>query len=955
METVIGGTGPGIQTQTVNDPTDIALTFVVGAIDATHLGVSLGLDASTAALAISDTNVQELVFNLGSGGDTVVVNGSLDGTGLAENTITINGGAGNDTVDLSKFTSDQDVVYNGAGNGPAGDTVIYGFAFSAGTYAPVLDSNGHVIGATITYQSKDGPVTDTITNVENFKFTDQTLTLAQLFPPAITSGNSGTEAEGTPVTNVVYHIATSDQNPAAVLTYSLTGTDAADFNVSSTGDVTFKSVPNFETQSTYNIVVHANDGTTDATEAVTIHVTDVAPVAVADSYTVVKNTSATVSAASGVLANDSDIAGGALTAVLVSGPIHDASFTLNADGSFTYKSLSTFSGMDTFTYEASDGTDRSNLVTVTLNVANANAAPVLTPFGPQLTSVHTVNDGQTIASIVGSSITDVDAGAMQGIAINGITTSNGSWQYSLNGGVTWTTISSASPGQSLLLKSTDLIRYEPSNNSGSTDTFTYRAWDETTGTDGSKVSTSSNGGSTAFSTATDTAHITVTTDANHAPVLTPSSPTLAMITEDQTNPAGTTIATLLGSHVSDADPEALQGIAITGATSTHGTWEYSTNGGTTWQNFSTYSASSALLLAATDEVRFVPDAIDGSADTFSFVAWDQTTGTHGTTADTTTNGATTAFSVASDTASISVTAIDDAPVVHSPTGAATAPQGVPVTITGLSVSDVDAYSLPISVTLSVAHGTISLANTAGLTFTDSDGSDGTLAFTGSQQAIDTALASGVVYTSNGNYLGSDAINVLVNDLGNTGQGGPLTGTGSAAISVVTPHHAPVGTDNTVTINEDAHYIFAAADFGFSDPNDTPADSFSGVVITTLPTGGTLTDNGAAVTAGEVISIADINAHDLVFTPAANANGTMSFTFQVQDSGIAFAPENTDQSPNTMTVNVTAVNDPPTISYAGPAEFADQHRGQWRVRDRRSDRVVDSRHHDKGDHRGRLAA
>ena len=57
-------------------------------------------------------------------------------------------------------------------------------------------------------------------------------------------------------------------------------------------------------------------------------------------------------------------------------------------------------------------------------------------------------------------------------------------------------------------------------------------------------------------------------------------------------------------------------------------------------------------------------------------------------------------------------------------------------------------------------------------------------------------------------------------------------------------------------------------------------------ITTLPAAGTLTDNGVAVTAGEFVSIADITAGKLVFTPAANANGAgyASFTFQVQDDG-----------------------------------------------------------------------
>ena len=48
-------------------------------------------------------------------------------------------------------------------------------------------------------------------------------------------------------------------------------------------------------------------------------------------------------------------------------------------------------------------------------------------------------------------------------------------------------------------------------------------------------------------------------------------------------------------------------------------------------------------------------------------------------------------------------------------------------------------------------------------------------------------------------------------------------------------------------------------------------------------------------------------------PAANANGTpyTTFTFQVQDDGgTANGGVDLDQSPNTMTVNVTSVNDAP---------------------------------------------
>ena len=65
------------------------------------------------------------------------------------------------------------------------------------------------------------------------------------------------------------------------------------------------------------------------------------------------------------------------------------------------------------------------------------------------------------------------------------------------------------------------------------------------------------------------------------------------------------------------------------------------------------------------------------------------------------------------------------------------------------------------------------------------------------------------------------------------------------------NHPPVGTSKTVTTNEDTAYTFSVADFGFSDPNDNPANSLLAVKITTLPTAGTLTDNGVAVTAGQL--------------------------------------------------------------------------------------------------------
>ena len=90
-------------------------------------------------------------------------------------------------------------------------------------------------------------------------------------------------------------------------------------------------------------------------------------------------------------------------------------------------------------------------------------------------------------------------------------------------------------------------------------------------------------------------------------------------------------------------------------------------------------------------------------------------------------------------------------------------------------------------------------------------------------------------------------------------------------------------------------------------------------MTTLPAAGTVRLNGTAVTAGQYVSAANIGSGLLVFHPAANGNGTpyTSFTFQVQDNGgTANGGTDLDASPNTLTFNVTAVNDSPVSTIPG---------------------------------------
>jgi VCBS repeat-containing protein len=104
------------------------------------------------------------------------------------------------------------------------------------------------------------------------------------------------------------------------------------------------------------------------------------PSAVDDAYTS-DGSELKVAATDGVLKNDTDVDNTSLTAKLIGGPGR-GTLALNEDGSFTYKPEAGFSGKDSFTYKANDGTADSNTATVTITVKASNAAPTVKAGGP---------------------------------------------------------------------------------------------------------------------------------------------------------------------------------------------------------------------------------------------------------------------------------------------------------------------------------------------------------------------------------------------------------------------------------------------------------------------------------------------------------------------------------------------------------------------------------------------
>ncbi|MET7290409.1 FG-GAP-like repeat-containing protein [Streptomyces sp. NPDC005573] len=102
--------------------------------------------------------------------------------------------------------------------------------------------------------------------------------------------------------------------------------------------------------------------------SVLLNTTNRPPTAANESYSHVGADTPLVVGASGVLGNDTDADGDTLTASVVTGPAH-GTLTLDPNGSFSYQPAGAYAGSDSFTYKATDGTDDSNVATVTISVS----------------------------------------------------------------------------------------------------------------------------------------------------------------------------------------------------------------------------------------------------------------------------------------------------------------------------------------------------------------------------------------------------------------------------------------------------------------------------------------------------------------------------------------------------------------------------------------------------------
>ncbi len=301
----------------------------------------------------------------------------------------------------------------------------------------------------------------------------------------------------------------------------------------------------------------ASDGklnSNTATVSLTVNAVSVnhAPVAANDSYSTAMDT-ALVIAAPGVLANDTDVDGNALTAVLVSGPLH-GTMGLGADGAFTYTPTASFTGADSFTYQANDGTLNSNTATVNLTVSetSTNHAPVAANDSYSTA----VNTTLTVAAPgVLANDTDPDGNPLTAILVSN--PSHGTLGLSANGAFTYT----------------------PTTGFTGTDSFTYQASD----------------GSLNSNTATVSLTVSAGTG-NHAPIAANNSYSTPMNTALVLAAPG-----VLGNDF-DTDGDPLTASLLAGPA--HGTLSLSANGSFTYTPDTGFSGSDSFTYRASDGTLF---------------------------------------------------------------------------------------------------------------------------------------------------------------------------------------------------------------------------------------------------------------------------------------------------------------------------------------------------------------
>jgi VCBS repeat-containing protein len=283
--------------------------------------------------------------------------------------------------------------------------------------------------------------------------------------------DSYTTPEDTTLTVVAPGVLANDSDvDGDVLTSILvTGPAHGVLTLNTNGSFTYTPVLNYNGPDSFTY--KANDGQADSptNAVVSITVTPVndppgtsGAIVADDSYTTPEDTTLTV-VAPGVLGNDGDVDGDALTAILVVGPTNGV-LTLNTNGSFTYTPVLNYNGPDSFAYKANDGlADSPTNAIVSITVTPVNDPPGTSGAIVADDSYTTPED--TTLTVVAPGVLgndgDVDGDPLTAILVVGPT--NGVLTLNTNGSFTYTPVLNYNGPDSFTYKANDGLADSPTN------------------------------------------------------------------------------------------------------------------------------------------------------------------------------------------------------------------------------------------------------------------------------------------------------------------------------------------------------------------------------------------------------------------------------------------------------------------------------------------------------------
>ncbi len=287
--------------------------------------------------------------------------------------------------------------------GPAHGTLTLN-ADGTFVYTPAANFNGT---DRFTYVANDGAVNSSIATV--------TINVGAVNDAPVATADSYTTTEDSTLTSTISILSNDSDVDVDALTI-VKVLDPTHGTLSLNPDGTFNYTPAANYAGADSFSYFVTDGSLNSsTVNVNITVTAIndAPVANDEAFAIGEDTGLTY-ALPGVLGNDSDADGNALSAIRVTGPAH-GTLTLNANGSFVYTPVANYFGTDTFTYRASDGLLTSGLATVTITIASVNDVPVARAESYSTDQDVTLN---IAAGGVLSNDTDGDGEAMNAVLVS---------------------------------------------------------------------------------------------------------------------------------------------------------------------------------------------------------------------------------------------------------------------------------------------------------------------------------------------------------------------------------------------------------------------------------------------------------------------------------------------------------------------------------------------------------